>query len=960
MRKRLLSRRQSRCCARRYAAYLVALALVLVFGAFQQIETAVARATAHRNGTSLRTSSEREPVQTKPTLDPHTMSSLVPGVFAGYRRPVPHSPVLGIMWYPADEPFESVRLRLECGTELDAAGPLRYGWLQHNGRNYGVRHIEERGWHLNITHVAHTENLNLLQPDAQLSSEQQPLRSPEFSVRIQGTGQERRTVSFIVYWTAQHDEIDPERLQESAARGMEPPTLQHCSSPSITVASSNEVHLECGPDHDHRWRIVAVQGLPERSQWRQRRHRRRRQRASASRPVSAEILRELPDPGRIYYRKGRVNVGATTEVKSMVESWLRESYDHQRTRLREFYEKHEQLPDTAFRGADVFKDAAHARETPTAAPFPIITRIEDVDARARREVNADAELEPDAQHHSGIDDGLPSNLLVVQITVQTPFDIMITSSARMDASALSVLLEQADSRFRERFQQLFPRMHRGDFGSAQIAQARAALAGLLGGVSYFYGSFIAGENTQDRGSDQLRVSPPRALVSAVPSENKFPRGFLWDEGFHQLLIQRWDPELSLICLDSWLGFMQPSGWIPRELALGIEARNRFPRELASLLVQSEKVANPPTLMLPLYRHWQLLQDTFPVLELETFSSLCSQGGDGSLSDYAAMVLNQSVGDCKAVAQKTNTARLVTHLGFRKMKQYIRWLNATQKNHGWFGRHLTTLLAQDGGYPLTLASGFDDFPRSTDPSPYDAHVDLLSWILDGVRRLLVWRRTAGDLAEASAVSPPELGALEAVLQQRLYEVHWNADAGMFCDAGPRDNSSTSIVDTWRHHCHLGYPTLLPLSLGLLPVNATSTGALLKAVADPRQMYSDFGLRSLSAADPFYMRGDRYWTGPIWVPMNYLILAALREKYARMPGPYQKLAQQLYERTRNAMIQTILREHQRTGFFWEHYDPETGKGGGGHAFTGWTSLLVLLMEEDFRGVIVIDETGTVLKS
>jgi hypothetical protein len=59
-----------------------------------------------------------------------------------------------------------------------------------------------------------------------------------------------------------------------------------------------------------------------------------------------------------------------------------------------------------------------------------------------------------------------------------------------------------------------------------------------------------------------QLTQPHALFTAVPSRSFFPRGCLWDEGFQQLLLQRWDLQASCDALAHWLDLMNEDGWIP--------------------------------------------------------------------------------------------------------------------------------------------------------------------------------------------------------------------------------------------------------------------------------------------------------------------------------------------------------------------------------------------------------------
>jgi mannosyl-oligosaccharide glucosidase len=53
-------------------------------------------------------------------------------------------------------------------------------------------------------------------------------------------------------------------------------------------------------------------------------------------------------------------------------------------------------------------------------------------------------------------------------------------------------------------------------------------------------------------------------------------------------------------------------------------------------------------------------------------------------------------------------------------------------------------------------------------------------------------------------------------------------------------------------------------------------------DPNHLWSPYGIRSLSKSHPLFGQGENYWRGPIWIQMNYLALAALKNVRDVLPA------------------------------------------------------------------------------
>lgn len=73
-------------------------------------------------------------------------------------------------------------------------------------------------------------------------------------------------------------------------------------------------------------------------------------------------------------------------------------------------------------------------------------------------------------------------------------------------------------------------------------------------------------------------------------------------------------------------------------------------------------------------------------------------------------------------------------------------------------------------------------------------------------------------------------------------------------------------------HTGYLNFWPLFLNQISEERFAT-TYQKLISEEAGMLTPYGVRSLSINDAYYRLGDNYWTSPIWMNINYLIVSAL---------------------------------------------------------------------------------------
>jgi hypothetical protein len=171
-------------------------------------------------------------------------------------------------------------------------------------------------------------------------------------------------------------------------------------------------------------------------------------------------------------------------------------------------------------------------------------------------------------------------------------------------------------------------------------------------------------------------------------------------------------------------------------------------------------------------------------------------------------------------------------------------------------------------------------------------------------------------------------------------------------------------------------------------------MLRYILDEKEFLSPYGIRSLSRVhleQPYVLRadgrdfrvdyvpgesntgmfgGNSNWRGPVWFPMNQLLIEALREYHGyygeslKVECPtgsgnfmtLREVATELSERLSRLFLpgpdgrrpchgndpHYLTRDFRDLVLFYEHFDGENGRGVGASHQTGWTALAATVLD------------------
>jgi mannosyl-oligosaccharide glucosidase len=144
----------------------------------------------------------------------------------------------------------------------------------------------------------------------------------------------------------------------------------------------------------------------------------------------------------------------------------------------------------------------------------------------------------------------------------TQFDVLFSSASagkEMTSEALTTGISTITKSFDKRFESIFK--PQAPFTTPKYIEfSKSLFSNLLGGIGYFHGDWKVDrsyapeyeeenegfweEAAEARARAPDALEGPNELFTSIPSRPFFPRGFLWDEGFHLMPVIDWDVDLT--------------------------------------------------------------------------------------------------------------------------------------------------------------------------------------------------------------------------------------------------------------------------------------------------------------------------------------------------------------------------------------------------------------------------------
>ncbi len=222
----------------------------------------------------------------------------------------------------------------------------------------------------------------------------------------------------------------------------------------------------------------------------------------------------------------------------------------------------------------------------------------------------------------------------------------------------------------------------------------------------------------------------------------------------------------------------------------------------------------------------------------------------------------------------------------------------------------------------VESGVDNNPAVADrPAETTEGVDLQCYLDREYRAMAVLADKLGYQDDAAEYRG-RAAELERLVRQRM----WSRPDGMFLNLNARTGEFIR-VKTWTN--------LVPLWAGIATPEQADR-MIRRHLLNPREFWSEHGVRTLAPSEPLYNPASGYWRGPIWVISNYLLMHGL------MNYGYRQPARELAQRT----VALLVDDYRRTGGMNECYDPDTGAPTAGGHFLSWNLLAEHMVEEAER--------------